>query len=366
MHNLRNIFSNMIQQQVKREYKTRCRSIIFFTVGLLSLLIVFLLLVYMQRTEKEILDGEETSTSNPMNVDLLSSQSLMIQNSTLSKETDSIPRVILATPCGGSSATVKFTQTLFEAHGYKVFNAREPFLRPNQKNKFMDKARKRLTKKLEKEPTREEILTETLRLYNEKAVRTNSILMFKINHVKNYLKREMKSLNTSFALVYRENILDQAICAARDCFGSVGKQVYPNGTESSLCFSRRSHEDEKILASFDPDDLLRYMRDRKAENEARQLSMKPLYKSSIESYESLFAFEYVDDADGYKVFEKSVDAWCNFLSNFISVDRDIVESVLIPYINTRKKPVRHKKVIYNFPSVKHHLQQTEFGKYLRL
>ncbi|GFH59937.1 predicted protein [Chaetoceros tenuissimus] len=293
----------------------------------------------MQRTEKDILDGEETNTANPMNVDLLSSQSLMIQNSTLCKETDGIPRVILATPCGGSSATVKFTQTLFEAHGYKIFNAREPFLRPNQKNKFMDKARKKQTKKLEKEPTRQEILTETLRLYNEKAVRTN------------------KS---------RENILDQAICAARDCFGSVGKQVYPNGTESSLCFSRRSHEDEKILASFDPDDLLQYMRERKAENEARQTSLKHLYKNSIETYESLFAFEYADDEDGYQVFEKSVDAWCNFLSNFINVDRDIVESVLIPYINTRKKPVRQKKVIYNFPSIKDHLQQTEFGQYLRL
>lgn len=357
----------MIRQQVKREYKTRRRSILFFTVCLLSFLIVFLLLVYMQRTEKEILDGEETSTVNPMNIDLLSSQSLMRHNSTLSKETDGIPRVILATPCGGSSATVKFTQTLFEAHGYKVFNAREPFLRPNQKNKFMDKARKKLTKKLlEREPTREEILTETLRLYNEKAVRLNRILMFKINHVKKYLKREMKSLNTSFALVYRENILDQAICATRDCFGSVGKQVYSNGTVSSLCFSRRSHEDEKILASFDPDDLLQFMRERKAENEARQQSMRPLYKHSIESYERLFAFEYMDDEDGYKVFEKSVDAWCNFLSNFINVDRAVVESVLIPYINTRKKPVRHKKVIYNFPSIKDHLQQTEFGKYLRL
>ncbi|GFH59942.1 predicted protein [Chaetoceros tenuissimus] len=346
----------MLQQQEKVNFKTVWRYIRFFPA------LLILLLFSVEFCEDKVF-GELSKSQT--NIDQLSSQSFGIRNELTRKQTDGIPRVILATPCGGSTATMNFTKTVFEAHGYNVLNANEPFNRNNKRNKYMDIAKTKLLKRLGSEPTGKEILKETLRLYNDEAVKTNSILLFKTHNVKKYFEREMLSLNASFALMYRENILDQAICTARDCFGSVGKQVFENGTESRLCFSRRNHTDKKILAVLDPIELIKYMEERRAKNEERQ-SMKRLYKDSIETYERLFAFEYVDAHEEYKVFENSIDAWCNFLSNFIHVDRAIVESALIPFIDTHRKIEKHEKVIYNFETIKEHLESTEFAHYLRV
>ncbi len=347
----------MLQQRQKVDFKTVWRYIRF------SPALLILLLFSVKFWEDKVLG--ELSRSHT-NIDQLSSQSFGIRNEPSRKQTDGIPRVILATPCGGSTATMNFTKTVFEAHGYNVLNAREPFNRNNKRNRYIDTARIKLLKRLGSEPTEKEIVKETLRLYNDEAVKTKSILLFKTNNVQKYFEKEMLSLNTTFALMYRDNILDQAICAARDCFGSVGKQVFENGTESSLCFSRRKHNGEKILAALDPIELIKYMEEKRDTNEERQTSMKPLYKNSIETYESLFAFEYVDAHEEYKVFEKSIDAWCNFLSNFIDVDRAIVESALIPFIDTHWKIEQHEKVIYNFQTIKEHLESTEFAHYLRV
>ena len=278
---------------------------------------------------------------------------------------DGFPRILIAGPCSGSSATVKFTKVILEAHGYDVFHGSEPLLRPEQKNSFYDDARTSLKQSFNREPTRNEILSESLFLYNQKAFQTNRILLIKANHIPKQVKDTLENMGARFAFTYRSNVLDRAVCAARDCFlkeDPIGRQVFLNGTTADMCFNRR-HIDEKLMANFDTDKLHSYMEDKERQNEDRiDMFTRSFSPSKFAAYEDLFEFEYSRSEETLK---KSVHAWADLLQSFGDINKATVEAALIPYWNTRPKKPSHSTVIYNIEEVKGSLLESPLEMYLR-
>jgi hypothetical protein len=276
---------------------------------------------------------------------------------------DGSPRILIAGPCSGSSATMKFAKVILEAHGYLVFHGSEPLLRPNQKNSFYKEGRANLNNRNITKPTRDEILSESLILYNQKAVRNNKILLIKANHIPMEVMNTLKKMRSKFAITVRSNILDRAVCAVRDCFSKndpIGHQVFRNGTAAEVCFKRR-HTTEKVMADFnDTEKLLSYMHDKEKQNDKRiEMFTKKFAHSKYAAYEDLFMFEYSHTKE---IFQISVKAWTDMLQSFGDIEEHIVKAALMPFRDTRQKP-SHSSVIYNAEEIKNLLQGTPFQSY---
>ena len=76
--------------------------------------------------------------------------------------------------------------------------------------------------------------------------------------------KALNTLGVKFAYFYRYNILDYAVCMARDCFDSRTAYGYPvfstNGTRTDLCMKRRT-SDIKVKAHMNVDNLVEYIHD---------------------------------------------------------------------------------------------------------
>ena len=279
---------------------------------------------------------------------------------------DGFPRVLIAQPCAGSSATIKFATVILEAHGYAVLRGGQPLLRPKKKDRFYNDAKHSLKQSLGRDPSHHEIMSESLILFNKRAVLENQIVLFKVNNIPKYIMDTLESMDTKFAFTYRRNTLDRAICAVRDCFVAdipIGHQVFPNGTVSDLCFNRRfSHE--KVMAKFDDVELLMsYMEGKDRSNEKRVEAFSTIVAPSTDvAYEDLFAFEYTNSV---RVLESSVKEWCNLLRNFGDIREDVVKEVLIPYWNSMEMEKSHSSVIYNANEIKDALDASPFRDYYR-
>jgi len=279
---------------------------------------------------------------------------------------DGFPRVLIAQPCSGSSASIKFAEVILKAHGYAVLHGGQPLLRPKKKDRFYDDAKHSLMQSLGRDPTHEEIMSESLILFNKQAVLENKIVLFKFNAIPKYIMDTLESMDTKFAFTYRRNTLDRAICAVRDCFvanNPIGHQAFPNGTVSDMCFNRRrSHE--KVMAKFDDvEALISYIEAKERSNEKRVRKFSPIVAPSTDvAYEDLFAFEYTNSD---RVFESSVKEWCNLLRNFGDIREDIVKEALIPYWNSMEMEQSHSSVIYNANEIKDALDASPFRDYYR-
>ncbi|GFH55246.1 predicted protein [Chaetoceros tenuissimus] len=229
----------------------------------------------------------------------------------------SSPRIIVSHACSGSSATVKFAEKIFNAHGLKE----------------------------------------------------KKILLYKANLIKEDIVETLKDLEAALTITYRKNTLDKAICVIRDCFqkapdASFGHQVYSNGTKADLCFSRRN---SKVLIKAmitNKDRLVKYL---KSTGKKHQVSLDKysFFINSIDdtvAYEDLFAFEYTDSEE---TFEKSVDNWMTFLRPFrLNLDRDIVLNTLERYRNSRNATV-HSEVVYNMDVLHTALDGTPYEVFVR-
>jgi len=278
---------------------------------------------------------------------------------------DGFPRILIAGPCSGSSAIVKFTKVILESHGYDVFHGSEPLLRPEQKNVFYVNARTSLHQRFNREPTRNEILSESLVLYNQKSFQTNRILLIKANSIPKLVIDTLKTMGARFAFTYRSNVLDRAVCAVRDCFlkgDPIGCQVFSNGTRADMCFNRR-HIDEKLMANFDTDKLHSYMEYKERQNEDRiGMFTRSFSPSTFAAYEDLFKFEYSRSEETLK---ESVHAWTDLLQSFGDINKTTVEAALMPYWDTRPKNQPHSTVIFNIEEVKGSLLESPFETFLR-
>ena len=284
---------------------------------------------------------------------------------------DGFLRVLIAEPCSGSSAIFKFTALILKAHGYDVLDGGEPLLRLKEKEHFYDDAKHSLMQSLGREPKHEEIMQEFLILFNKQAVLKNKIVLFTMNAIPKYIMDTLESMDTKFALTYRRNILDRAICAVRDCFVEhnrhnpiVGRQVFSNGTVADMCFNRRRSNENGMAEFDDVEALMSYIKVKERLNEKRVKKFSPTVAPSVEvAYEDLFAFEYTNSD---RVFESSVKEWCNFLRNFGDIREDIVKEALIPYWNSMEKEQSHASVIYNANEIKDALDASPFRDYYRM
>jgi len=279
---------------------------------------------------------------------------------------DGFPRVLIAQPCSGSSATIIFTQVILKAHGYDILHGSQPLLRPHQKDRFYDDAKASLKESLARDPTHKEIRLESLILYNKRAILKNQIVLFKLNNLQDDVMDTLQSMNTKFAFTYRRNTLDRAICSVRDCFvtdSPFGHQVFPNGTMSDLCFNRRQSQ-HKVMAMFDDGQaLISYMEEKERILEQRIERYSPsIAPSKGVAYEDLFAFEYTSSE---KVLESSVKEWCNLLRSFGDINEFTVKEALTPYWNSRKLEPSHSSVIHNANEIKEALEDSPFQAYFR-
>lgn len=242
-------------------------------------------------------------------------------------------------------------QPLYDlAYGYQIdFAVNQPILKSNLQAHppVIEKATAQLTERLLREPSYPEIVAESISILNQKAFENGKIYLFKANSLgEEIILDALKKMGAKFAATYRENVMDQAVCQAMDCFG-LGHQVFSNGTKSSLCFDRRhANVNEKLFVDFDDlDELTSTIESIKADNEVRE-NLVNLYSPALfQSYEDLFKFEYTDSEE---VFNESVLAWRSFLYNFGKIKEDIVREVLRPYHNSRSAPSHYSKRIYNF------------------
>jgi hypothetical protein len=273
------------------------------------------------------------------------------ENMALKTVADGFPRVIFASPCAGSSATLRFTKAILHAHGYQVDSTvSQPILKMNLQahQSVIQKATDQLTEQLSREPTYPEIVAESISILNRKATENGKIYLFKANSLgKEIVLDTLKQLGTKFAATYRESIMDQAVCEAMDCFGNIGHPVFANGTRSALCFDRRQADiDDKLLVNFDDIDKLKHTIERiRSDNEVRGNHDSLYSPARYQSYEDLFKFEYTDSEE---VFDESVFAWQSFLFNFGEIEEDIVREVLRPHHNSRPAPSHYSTRIYNF------------------
>lgn len=265
-------------------------------------------------------------------------------------QADGYPRLLITSPCSGSSVTIRFSKKILEAHGYNVFVGDEPGV--PSRNHFYAAAKANLQDKLGRKPTAREIVIESFKLYNEKAVSQNKILLIKINHVWGETGKELIKMGAKFAYARRSNMVDRAICVVRDCFQNetFGHQVYVNGTASDSCFSRRKNH-EKVQAYIDDTGaLVDFMTRKQIEDNDRMMKYEAYIvpPAEIQSYEDLFQFEYTNSQ---KEFEQSVKAWCKLLGNFLDVDERIVRDTLRPYQDSLTPLPPHSELIHNYNDV---------------
>lgn len=285
-------------------------------------------------------------------------------NSTTLKA-DGFPRLLITSPCSGSSVTIRFSRKILEAHGYNVFVGDEPGV--PSRNHFYDPAKKNLEERLGRKPTAREITLESFRLYNQKALSQNKILLIKINHVWNDTGRELNKMGAKFAYAYRSNIMDRAICVVRDCFQdeTFGHQVYVNGTASNSCFSRRKSKEKVQAYISDVDALINFMLKKEIDDKTRlqRYSSYIAPPAEIQTYEDLFQFEYTNSE---QIFEQSVQSWCKLLGNFANIDKDIVRETLRSYINYLPHLASHSELIHNYDDVREKLKNySSLMQYMR-
>jgi hypothetical protein len=323
----------------------------------LLLLHTFIFNIQFSQTQVDHIRLVSSSTSDSSNYDVLLQDSAITTSEQSSDHylhnaegmmqpvADGFPRVILASPCAGSSATLQFTKVILHAHGYQVDSkVSEPLLKL-KRQAVIQNATDHLTEQLSREPTYAEIVAESISILNQNATENGKIYLFKANSLGKVALDTLKKLGTKFAATYRESTMDQAVCMAMDCFANIGHPVFANGTRSDLCFARRK-ADVKLLVDFDDIDKLKHTIERiRSDNEVRR-NHDSLYSPALyQSYEDLFKFEYTDSE---KVFDESVFAWQSFLFNFGEIKEDIVREVLRPHHNSRPAPSHYSTRIHNF------------------
>merc|ERR1719232_1649532 len=253
--------------------------------------------------------------------------------------------------CSGSTATMKTAKQILRAHGFDIFKTNKEMYR-SDRNKYFEAAKEELVKSGVTKPSKNSILLKSFTLMNEIATKNGQVVMSEVTN-EELIQDLKKTKNALFGHMYRQNILDKAICATRDCF-PLSKRIssYPvaikNGTyeQTDLCFSRREHPEIEVKANFSSISKLRKQMHgsiKKSKN-FKKWANSYIAPSKSQAYEDLFAFEYTSNET---VFESSVRAWDSFLKS-MDLDIKIIAKTLRSMQNTRSAPKSHDKLIHNF------------------
>mmetsp|Transcript_10196 Transcript_10196/g.20507 ORF Transcript_10196/g.20507 Transcript_10196/m.20507 type:complete len:440 (-) Transcript_10196:84-1403(-) len=264
--------------------------------------------------------------------------------------------------CSGTTAVGHYIRNIVSMHGFhKTEHVNFEFLHANQYNSRKHKHKNQYYQDIvtERNMTKEEeienyrdLVIESIERAQEVAIETKSLMFFKAN-VKQYKKLhsrldDLDGGASSYAGVYRENILDRCICMVRDCFHEVkdfGISVFgANGTEADLCFDRRFHPEVDVQAYFTN------VKGCLKEDEWRVNFICGQGFDSFSS-ENLFLFETsMEDND----FEASVNTWMEFVKPLLQdeLEWDLVASALEEGRGTRTEPSSQENKVYNYEEVK--------------
>ena len=199
-----------------------------------------------------------------------------------------------------------------------------------------------------------DLVMESLRRAQAAAVKTKTLLFFKIN-LKRYsiLRPQLDALEpaVAYAGFYRENVLDRCICMLRDCFfeaKAFGTAVFGhNGTETDLCFRRRKHPEWNVQAKFTNVEQC-------LEEDQNQLDVVKGQDFHSFTDNELFRFQ---TSTGEDDFQSSVDAWMKFLRPLLKgeLKRETVASVLEEWRGTRPETSSQESKVYNYVELKEEL-----------
>ena len=297
------------------------------------------------------------------------------------------PLSIITLGCSGSSALIKFSREVLTAHGITMATGDEEIFY-RHKNRYWDTAVNKLIDEgyathddiAEKAVPQDLHATEAYPYFDKVIVEAvdqtilshgNKTLLFKSKPPKVLQQRNctvakaLNKLGVKFAYFYRHNILDFAVCMARDCFNSRRQYGYPvfatNGTRTDLCFKRR-RSDIKVKAHMNVNNLVEYIHD---EESSRRQSIKVLrnFTEAGEAFvnEELYAYEYTSDED---TFVKSLQLWTKLLSFATDIDETILTRLMKQYQN--KLQLRpHSDVIANINEVTSVLKDAGLDHYIR-
>ena len=220
-----------------------------------------------------------------------------------------------------------------------------------------------------------------LRAFQMSAARRNATLLMLVHNSETAtnLSPTLHELGASVVHMYRENELDQVVCAIRDCiddkdyrYGTthgVGDAVYANGSkamysiEYNKCFERRRDRAAPTMARINVTTLLGVLESGSgsAALELESLRLAGWDPVSVK-YEDLEAFQFDDAA----AFERSLQAWCSVIQSFgVALQRGRVEEFLAARRRSRSPPQGHRSVIYNYAAVASALEGTDYKRLLR-
>ena len=267
--------------------------------------------------------------------------------------------------CSGSTFAFYRLQTLLQLHGV---DARPPLL--------PDGSRSKTTFLLENGP-------DALLPAYASTLASHQESMVILSHWPASLRAaatELNALNATVAHVYRANMLDQIVCAIRDCIDkadyggfSLGYAVYDDGERvtdagGGMCFDRRASDSRTTRAHIDVSRLVQALDARAAAQSAEVaylrssgLAWRPGWVPSV-AYEDLAAYEY----DARDAVGRSLDAWMRLLGPALgrSPNRTIVRDYLLSTGGGRTR-APHALSIYNYEAVEAALRGTRYAVLLR-
>ena len=264
--------------------------------------------------------------------------------------------------CSGTTSVGHYIRNIVSMHGFHETElVTFEFLNADQYNPRKHKYKNQYYQDIvtERNMTEEEeienhndIVIESIERAQEVAIETESLMFFKASKEQYIeLHSRLDDLDggvSSYAGVYRENILDRCICMVRDCFHEVenfGIAVFgANGTETDLCFDRRFHPEVDVQA---------YFTNVKGCLEEDEWKVNFIRGQGFDSFSSdnLFLFETsMEDND----FEASVNTWMEFVKPLLQdeLEWDLVASALEEGRGTRTETSSQESKVYNYEEVK--------------
>lgn len=330
-------------------------------ICLLMAVLVSVLLVTLNGLNAKYQDEESRSENEA--VELLHNISFGGKN----KLKVSLSPLIIVTDggCSGSTAVGHYLRELVEAHGMELMeDVHFEFLHTNKnlrtnrwKNPFYHNISVK-TAASNYNLTKEQKMIMSIKQVHKVANEQNKAVIFKAN-IKQYqiYHNHLKKLHPTYFGVYQRDALRRCICMVKDCFRGVIHDGYPifaeNGTQTDLCFKRRSQHEVPIqVVLTNATHCLEVTRE---ENSfLKNQSFPSLPK------EELLLFEYSNNQSDLM---RSVKSWAHILkSNLKGLGIDVseakIQQALEPYQNSfPQRPKYFKTVIRNYDEIEKSLME---------
>lgn len=248
------------------------------------------------------------------------------------------PRVLMMEDCSGSTFVQYVAIELLKAHGVNIHYSDYEILKPAKNPAYR------------RHP--ENGMSGAMEHIFERAKKNGGTPVFKGEpaHFEKdpALTQMMVNHHTYVVHVYRNNVLDQAVCNVRDCFKTDGllRGCYPvddTGKRSHACFKRRFSDSVVEKAHLNVSGAVEWMQKSIDDNRALpgMIAKWGFPRAQTVTYEHLSAFQYTATPASYELspgqcdFECSVREWCRLLVSWhVDADPRIVRRYLVEFISS--------------------------------